>query len=115
MRRILALGPIRPELSQLFNGQGRQGQNIAAQESAAGKALDILRAKTEFKAIVQDVTKDKFKEAFIGEGLNDLPNPMERIFPEAAALSLFAFTLGNRISSAIDGLFAEKDFLLGYF
>ena len=115
MRKILALRSIRPELSQLFDGQGRQGQNITAQESAAVKALDILQERAEFKAIVQDVTKEEFKVVFIGEGLNDLPNPMERIFPEAASLSLFAFTLGNRISSTIDGLFAAKDFLLGYF
>ncbi|MBI4678316.1 MAG: hypothetical protein HY748_12115 [Elusimicrobia bacterium] len=52
-------------------------------------------------------------EVFRGEGLNESPNPIEKIFPFASGLALFAVTLGDKVRGKIDALFTTDDFALG--
>ena len=64
--------------------------------------------------ILSEVSIPEFGEIFRGEGKNEVPVPLEDIFPRAERLALYALTLGEAVSSKISGLFESGDFTLGY-
>jgi hypothetical protein len=77
------------------------------------RALDMFEAESEARGLSRHVTADEFAVVFHGRGLNAPSTPLEKIFPRAEQLHLFAFTLGERISAEIQRLFAGVDFALG--
>jgi hypothetical protein len=113
VRREVALETVLPG-SELLDRLGRVGQNREAIERASAKVMNILHETSSLRAIVADVTPEEFNEIFLGEALNDYPNPLERIVPQATRLALYALTLGEGINNAIEELFKKKNYLLGY-
>ena len=77
------------------------------------RALELFRGLSEPRGISRPATIGEFAAIFRGRGLNAAQAPLEGIFPRAASLHLFAFTLGERISAGIRDLFAGDDFALG--
>lgn len=63
--------------------------------------------------IVKEITIKKFDIIYEGEGKNEEQTPLENIYPEADNLALFALTLGNEISDAINDLLDINDFAPG--
>jgi hypothetical protein len=60
-------------------------------------------------AVVEDVSAAAFAAIYRGEGGNAERTPLEEIFPQAAALWLFAGTIGELLSAEIRRLFADGD------
>ena len=76
------------------------------------RALDSFRRLAEPRCLVLPQTEEEFAAVFHGQGRNETRNPLQRVYPRAARLHLFAFTLGEAISAEIERLFAG-DFALG--
>lgn len=76
-------------------------------------ALDIFKSSAQPVGIFSELSKEEFSKIFIGEGKNAEDTPLEHIFPKAEHLSLFAVTIGNNVSEAIENLFKKNDFALG--
>ncbi|MCX6580137.1 MAG: hypothetical protein NT166_08125 [Candidatus Aminicenantes bacterium] len=65
-------------------------------------------------AIMAEVTIPQFTEIFKGNGLNEPDTPLEKIFPRASQLALFAFTLGPEVCLEIEEQLNTHNFALGY-
>jgi hypothetical protein len=63
-------------------------------------------------AITSGIRLEQFDSIFHGIGLNESPNPIEKIYPKATRLTLFAATVGPAVSARISRLFAEGEFPL---
>ncbi len=77
------------------------------------RALELFRSRSEPRGLARPVTPGEFAAILRGQGRNAPGTPLEEIFPRAALLHLFAFTLGGEISAEIGRLFAGEDFALG--
>lgn len=64
--------------------------------------------------IMAEVSQETFAEIYRGNGLNEPVTPLEKIFPRAAHLALFAFTLGMEISHEIEEQFNSNGLAVGY-
>jgi hypothetical protein len=77
------------------------------------RALEMFDAGSAARGLLCPVAAGEFAGIFHGRGLNAPGAPLEKIFPRADRLHLFAFTLGDTISAEIQRLFAGVDFALG--
>lgn len=77
-------------------------------------AKSVFMTKASPVGMAQEVSQEAFQPIFEGEGLNENPAPLRPVLSHAERLSLFAITLGPEVSRAIEKLFAENDFALGY-
>lgn len=64
--------------------------------------------------IIADISIKTFAGIYPGNGLNAPDTPLEKIYPKAAHLALFAFTLGMEISHEIEEQFSSNGLALGY-
>ena len=64
--------------------------------------------------IIADISIEVFAGIYPGNGQNAPDTPLEKIFPKAAQLALFAFTLGMEISREIEQQFKSNGLALGY-
>lgn len=60
-----------------------------------------------------EVTREEFAEVYRGEGENEPETPLEKIFPRADRLALFAVTVGEAVSTRIGELFQSGEYPLG--
>jgi hypothetical protein len=106
---------LRPQPAAVFAALGlRPGRQPSAASSALlQRALEIFAVNVEARGMSRPVSASEFAGIFQGRGLNAPGAPLEKIFPRAERLHLFAFTLGERISAEIRRLFAGEDFALG--
>lgn len=72
-------------------------------ESALRRYLELARPALA----VQPATVEEFRKTYKGEGKNEIPAPLEKVFPRASRLALFALTLGEALSGEIGRLFRE--------
>ncbi|MFH1851929.1 MAG: vitamin B12 dependent-methionine synthase activation domain-containing protein [Candidatus Neomarinimicrobiota bacterium] len=85
-----------------------------AVQSLLDRAKIIYRRTAHPAGLQEVITAVDFGAVFSGEGDNDPEAPLSLIFPQARNLALFAITLGPKISAAIEALFNDGDFALGY-
>ncbi|MCP5101945.1 MAG: hypothetical protein GY950_01135 [bacterium] len=64
--------------------------------------------------IMADISIDEFAELYKGIGKNEPDTPLEKIFPKADFLALFAFTLGLEVSREIKHQFKSNGLAVGY-
>ncbi len=64
--------------------------------------------------IISDISLGNFEKIYPGNGRNAPDTPLEKIFPKASALALFAFTLGREISNEIERQFNSNGLAMGY-
>ncbi len=95
---------------------------LQAQGIPPGKADDIKicelldQAIALFKqnalpgGIVMPISKEDFSTVFGGEGKNADDAPLDKIYKSADSLTLFAVTLGGKISNEILALFDKQEF-----
>jgi len=109
------LARLRPQPGAVYAALGLTGGRTPSPGSAAllRRALDMFDAGSDARGLSQPVSADEFAEIFPGRGLNAPGAPLEKIFPRAERLHLFAFTLGAGIGAEIGRLFAGNDFALG--
>jgi hypothetical protein len=103
----------RPEAVYAALGLKSGRQPSPASSALMQRALAVFASGCEARGLSRQVTAGEFATIFHGRGLNAPHAPLEKIFPRAEQLHLFAFTLGERISAEIRRLFAGEDFALG--
>ena len=78
-------------------------------------ALELFREKAEPVGIMEEVSIPTFEKIYLGEGLNQSPAPLEKIFTMGNSLCVFAVTLGSGITMKISDLFKEGDYPVANF
>jgi hypothetical protein len=76
------------------------------------ESLDLFDRRADPVGVVSELSIEEFGVVFRGEGKNEADNPLERIYPRADRLDLFAVTLGQGISATIESLFETREFAL---
>jgi hypothetical protein len=106
---------LQPQPGDVYAALGLKNGTLPSARSAAllQRALELFRACGEPLGKSEPVSPDEFAGIFAGQGRNAPDTPLQRIFPRARRLQLFAFTLGAPISREIARLFAGNDFALG--
>ena len=107
---------VKPEKAKVFSLMG-----ITDGKPAGEKLLKLFDDSIAFfletaqpSTIIEEISKDDFKNIYDGEGRNEPVTPIGDVYPKAESLSLFAATVGMDISRKIEDLFAKNDFALGY-
>jgi len=77
-------------------------------------AKDVFTKSVRAVGMIHNLPNEKFGDIYQGMGQNAPDSPIEKIYPQADYLALFALTLGKKISSKIEDLFKNNDFPLGY-
>ncbi|MBT8398183.1 MAG: hypothetical protein KJN92_14520, partial [Gemmatimonadetes bacterium] len=113
MRRILPLDPIRaaPSRDIALLRQGiPKGHKISEQvEGLVQKATALYESLSDPKGVFAEISLSEFEEVYHGDGQNASPAPLPGIMKEADCLALFAATIGEPVSRAIDELFQGND------
>ena len=78
------------------------------------EALKLFRELATPIGIMSETPTAEFAAVYRGEGENAQDSPLADIFPRAEQLTLFAVTIGERVSEEISRLFAADRFDLGY-
>lgn len=76
-------------------------------------AVAEYRRLAEPRAIVADISPAAFGALYRGEGRDARETPLERIYPQAGRLALFACTVGAGLTARIGDLFARHEPALG--
>ncbi len=108
------ISEIMPTREEILREQGLS-QGIEVKEKInklTSNALDVFREKAVPVGILSEISSEEFAKIFIGEGKNANDTPLEHIFPQADFLSLFALTIGNKVSESISKYFHDNDFAI---
>ena len=76
------------------------------------ESMELFTKKAEPVGILSELSVDRFRPIFEGEGNNAEENPVQWIYPRADHLALFALTLGRDLGVTIEDLFASKEFAI---
>jgi len=79
---------------------------------SAKKALHYFSELARPQGVIADIDLADFEKIYNGIGLNVSPGPIEKIYPKASQLAVFAATIGPDIVKAISALFEKGDFAL---
>jgi hypothetical protein len=71
--------------------------------------LDTYGELTAPRAVLAEIGIEQFGRVYVGEGNNAPRTPLERIYPRADRLALFAATLGQELSREIGRLFDANE------
>jgi hypothetical protein len=106
---------LEPPETEVWASLGLKGGRTPSPGSAAllPRAFELFRGLSEPRGINRPISGAEFALVFHGRGRNAAHAPLEGIYPRAASLRLFAFTLGEKVSAEIRRLFAGDDFALG--
>ena len=109
------LARLQPQPAAVYAALGLVSGNrpSARSEELLAQALELFLSCSEPLGVSEPIAPDEFAVLFSGRGQNAPDTPLQKIFPRADRLHLFAFTLGARISGEIQRLFANNDFALG--
>ncbi|HUU06071.1 MAG TPA: vitamin B12 dependent-methionine synthase activation domain-containing protein [Patescibacteria group bacterium] len=109
------LSCLQPQEAAVYTALGlKSGSRPSSRSSVLlQQALELFKTCSEPLGLSEAIGKDEFADVFSGQGRNAPDPPLQKIFPRADSLLLFAFTLGPRISEEIKRLFASDDFALG--
>jgi hypothetical protein len=79
----------------------------------------VQQAETEFsrlaapRALIAEISRDRFAEVYRGEGCNEPVAPVAEIFPGSEQLVLFVGTVGEAAERKVQYLFEQNDFAAG--
>ena len=106
---------LQPQAAAVYAALGLQSGSQPSTRSFAllQRALEMFSEFSEPLGMSEAISPDEFAGVYSGQGRNAPETPLQKIFPRADRLHLFAFTLGERISGEIKRLFASDDFALG--
>lgn len=109
------LGKILPNRRAVLARQGIPAHAHVSERIDAlhGRAEALFSECARPVGVVAELGKREFRAVFAGEGGNAADAVLGRIFPEADHLALYALTMGPRVSSRTDELFASNDSALG--
>jgi hypothetical protein len=109
------LSRLQPQAAAVYAALGlKSGRRPSVRSSALlQQALDLFHTCSEPLGFSDPISPEEFAGVFAGQGRNAPDTPLQKIFPRADGLHLFAFTLGEKISGKIKHLFKSDDFALG--
>ena len=99
-------------LQNLTNPQGMDSTQRT--RSLLNQALNLYSSHSKPRGILKEINAGAFCEIYSGEDLNEKKTPLEKIYPCAENLALFAVTVGDKLCKKISDLFQSNDFALGY-
>jgi hypothetical protein len=117
MREIIeiSVNEVKPGRDDILKTQG-----IPTGRKPSEKVEMLLRKATELfiefsqpRGILSEISIPQFLVVYGGEGLNEKPTPLDKIFRKADSLALFALTMGEKITEKINQLFKVNEFALG--
>jgi hypothetical protein len=118
MRELVrfAAADVVPPTDVVLRGMGLQEGSAlsAAAQELLQSARGICAELAEPCGVFEEISAEDFAEVFPGEGKNAPATPLEKIFPQAEGLALFAATLGEPTSQRIAELFETNEFALAY-
>ncbi|MEN8006578.1 MAG: vitamin B12 dependent-methionine synthase activation domain-containing protein [Candidatus Krumholzibacteriota bacterium] len=95
-------------------------QGVPDHASGMAKLLAVAEdARAELAAalspagVLEKVDPGEFADIYRGQGFNEPDTPLQKIFPRAEELSLFAVTCGQAVCDRISDLFQANDYPLG--
>ncbi|MFZ5981116.1 MAG: vitamin B12 dependent-methionine synthase activation domain-containing protein [Candidatus Zixiibacteriota bacterium] len=112
---VIETGKSVPDIKTVLEEQG-VGQNYVITDVIANiydKAVELFLKSVRIQGIYEPVTIDTFRGIYEGEGDNDVVTPVAEVFPRAEQLTLFAVTLGKKVSETINALIQNGDYALG--
>ena len=111
-----AIKEIEPEKDIVFKENGYSPNKSIPDKilNLYEESLNIFLENSNPIGIYSEILKENFEKVFFGEGNNSAETPVEQIFPKADNLTLFAITIGRKVSEKIQQLFLKNDFALGH-
>jgi len=116
MRQIVEISSseLAPAVSAVLKAQGIP-ENIIPEEritDLAGQSISLLQNISRPKGIMMEISTNDFSSIYFGEGKNEIPSPLETIYPYSDSLAIFALTLGENVDREIAALFEKNEFAL---
>jgi len=115
-RRVdIAIPDIVPSLDAVMKLQGVPSEAEIQPRvlNSAKTALQLFTDLARPLGVIADISRGDFEAIYNGIGLNDSPGPIEKIYPKASQMALFAATVGPGVVKKISDLFGEGDFAFG--
>ncbi len=108
------LADILPQQQNVLKQQGiPAGTTISDRiKSLFATAMEMFISSAQPMGIMAELSTKEFELIFRGEGKNASDAPLQQIFPQADHLTLFALTMGSKVSLKIEELFNDNDFAL---
>ena len=117
MREIIEtpVNEVKPTEHAVLETQGipRGAELTEKVKAVLEKAMDLYLELSRPRAVIADISVQEFDVVYRGKGLNEKETPLDGIFRKADDLTLFAVTIGERITEKIDMLFKANDFAVG--
>lgn len=112
----ISISQIAPDVSGVLAAQGIPVGTPPPERVKAlyDSAVEIFLELAAPVGIMADISISEFGEIYRGNGKNESDTPLEKIFPRARHLALFAFTLGEGVSREIERQFKGNGLALGY-
>ncbi|HHE39185.1 MAG TPA: hypothetical protein ENL20_11535 [Candidatus Cloacimonetes bacterium] len=110
------INEVQPEKDKIFKEIGYSSiQKIPEKiQNLYEESLKIFRETSNPVGIISEISKEEFEKVFFVEGNNSAETPIQNIYRKADYLSLFAVTLGKKVSDKIREFFRKNDFALGH-
>ncbi len=116
MRQIVEISSseIAPAVPAVLKGQGIPENRIPEEKivDLAGQSISLLQDISRPKGIVMEISTNDFSSIYFGEGKNEIPSPLETIYPYSESLAIFVLTLGDNVDREIASLFEKNEFAL---
>lgn len=93
-------------------GPGRRGRPSERTEALLQRALESFAGLAAPVGIYAEIAPADFAVIYRGEGANEADSPVEKVYPRAQHLALYAATVGEGVSGDIAALFASEDYAL---
>jgi len=112
----LAAADVAPERADVLAQIGiPEGTVVSAHiERLCAAAAELFAEHVAPTGVLADIGVAEFAAVYHGEGRNEPSSPVAEILGRAEHLALFAVTLGEGISQALQRCFAAEDFALAY-
>lgn len=117
MREIIEISKndVIPNSGDVLKAQGIPRGKAPSENTKAlvKRTKELFSQFCEPAGIISEISIPEFEIIYQGEALNEKETPLDEIFRKANRLSLFAVTLGQKVTEKIDELFKANDFALG--
>jgi Vitamin B12 dependent methionine synthase, activation domain len=111
----ISSGEIVPTVPAVLQAQGIPANKIPEERivDLAKQSISLLQEISRPKGIMMEISTNDFSSIYFGEGKNEIPSPLETIYPYSDNLAVFAVTLGEDVDRQIAALFEKNEFPLG--
>ncbi|MBI5021560.1 MAG: hypothetical protein HZB59_09000 [Ignavibacteriales bacterium] len=117
MRKIINIpvNSVIPRVNTILQRQGIPNHiNVNGRTVKLAEEAISIFSKLAFPiGVIQELSKEEFKNVYSGEGNNETDSPVKNIFEASDDLALFAVTIEDEVCAEISRLFYTNDFALG--